>query len=52
MKKYIFNFLTIVALLLLFSSCGATKGGCGLTSDATQIQQVPTSQTHVVATLD
>jgi LEA14-like dessication related protein len=52
MKNYILNFLKIAVLLLVLSACKSTKKGCGLTSDATQIQQVTTSQTNIVATLD
>jgi predicted component of type VI protein secretion system len=53
MKNYIFNFLAIVALLLLLSACKSTKKGCGLTSDATQIQQTTPLQTNTtVATLN
>ncbi len=53
MKNYIFNFLKVVIVLLLLSSCKSTKKGCGLTSDASQIQQTTPLQTNtIVATLD
>lgn len=52
MKNYIFNFLKVALFLLLLSSCKSTKKGCGLTSDASQVQQTTTSQNNIVATLD
>jgi len=52
MKNYIFNFLKVVVLLLLFSACKSTKKGCGLTSDATQIQSPTHAQTEIVASVD
>lgn len=39
MKKLGLQILGITFTLLLFASCNATKKGCGLTSDATKIEQ-------------
>lgn len=52
MKNYIFNFLKVALFLLLLSSCKSTKKGCGLTSDASQVQQTTTSQNNIVTTLN
>jgi len=52
MKNLIFNFLKVIVLLLLLSACKSTKKGCGLTSDATQIQSIPNPHSEIVATLN
>jgi uncharacterized lipoprotein YajG len=53
MKNYILNFIKIIVVLMFLTSCKSTKKGCGLTSDATQIQQNIQLQTNTgVATLD
>lgn len=48
MKKLITSLLAISFMLLLFTSCGSTKG-CGLTSDATEIQKNSTTDAILVA---
>ncbi|REE79920.1 hypothetical protein BX611_2820 [Lutibacter oceani] len=52
MKKLITSLLAITFMLLLFTSCGSSKKGCGLTSDASLIQKSATSEIVVVAEAD
>lgn len=47
MKKFASYLIVISCALFLFSACKATKG-CGLTSDATKIEQT-TAQSEIVA---
>lgn len=39
MKKFIIKLVGIACVVLLFGACKAKKGGCGLTSDASKIEQ-------------
>lgn len=39
MKKIRIQLLGLTFLILLLSACGSSKKGCGLTSDATKIEQ-------------
>jgi len=48
MKKLITSFIAVTFILLLCISCGSSKKGCGLTSDASTIE-APTSKNIVVA---
>jgi hypothetical protein len=50
MKKLITSSLAITFILLLFASCGSSKG-CGLTSDASEIQNTTSTiaQTEIIA---
>lgn len=45
MKKLTLNTLLLAITLILFTSCGSSKKGCGLTSDAQKIQQTTTANT-------
>lgn len=47
MKKAFLNLLGITFIAITLTCCGTTKKGCGLTSDAQQIEQT-TSVTNSV----
>lgn len=49
MKKIAIYTLGITFSVLLFSSCNASKKGCGLTSDANKIEQLTSNKTIVKA---
>jgi uncharacterized protein YcfL len=49
MKRIIVQFIGIALLLLVFSACGSSKKGCGLTSDAVKIEQSTSIQTVTTA---
>ena len=42
MKKCNLNILLLAFALILFTSCGSSKKGCGLTSDAQKVEQSTT----------
>jgi hypothetical protein len=44
MKKIITSLFVITFMLFLFASCGSSKKGCGLTTDASQIEKSATSE--------
>jgi hypothetical protein len=44
MKKIALYILGIAFSVLLFSSCKASKKGCGLTSDANKIEQITSNK--------
>ena len=48
MKKFITSLVTITFVLLLCTSCGSSKKGCGLTADASKIETTA-SENNVVA---
>ncbi len=49
MKKIVLYSLGIVFSILLFSSCKASKKGCGLTSDANKIEQTTSNNANFKA---
>jgi hypothetical protein len=44
MKKFALYFFGLSIVVLTFSSCKSSKKGCGLTSDATKIEQITNNQ--------
>lgn len=48
MKNIAKKIVGFAFVTLLLISCGAKKGGCGLTSDAEKIEPINTKQTTVV----
>ena len=49
MKKIALFSIGIMFLVLMFSSCKASKKGCGLTSDANKMEQSTTNNAIVMA---
>jgi len=49
MKKLVFSILLFTVTLISFTSCKSTKRGCGLTSDAQQMEQPTTTKATVLA---
>ena len=49
MKKIALYTLGIAFTAVLFSSCNASKKGCGLTSDANKIEQLSSNKAIVKA---
>lgn len=49
MKKIALYTLGIAFSVLLFSSCNASKKGCGLTSDAQKMETAVNQQSNLVA---
>ncbi|WP_164975219.1 hypothetical protein [Lutibacter sp. HS1-25] len=49
MKKTALYIIGITLISLTLINCGSTKKGCGLSSDATKIEQVPTAQASLIA---
>lgn len=49
MRKLALYTLGIAFTLMLFSSCNASKRGCGLTSDANKIEQLTSNKTMAKA---
>ncbi len=45
MKKFTLNILLLALALIVFASCGSSKKGCGLTSDANKIEQSTAANT-------
>ncbi|NQV77018.1 MAG: hypothetical protein HQ490_01520 [Lutibacter sp.] len=43
MNKSTLNTLLLALVLILFASCGSSKKGCGLTSDAQKMEQTTTT---------
>ena len=48
MKKLIVYFLTIIVSTMVFTACGTSKSGCGLTSDTLKMQPLNTTQNTVL----
>lgn len=49
MKKTLLYFVGITFIALTLTSCGTTKKGCGLTSEAQKIEQSTTVQKAIVS---
>ena len=49
MNKSNLNTLLLTLVLILFASCGSSKKGCGLTSDAQKMEQPTATKTVVLA---
>lgn len=48
MKKTVLYILGITFTAITLTSCGTTKKGCGLTSDAQQIEQTTSTANSVI----
>ncbi len=49
MNKMILKVLSVFLFAILLCSCGSSKKGCGLTSDAEKIEQSVNQETTLVA---
>ena len=49
MKKTALYILGITLVSVTLINCGSTKKGCGLSSDATKIEHLPTAQVSLIA---
>lgn len=49
MKKITLNTLLLAVVLIFLTSCGSSKKGCGLTSDAQKMEQTATTTATTLA---
>lgn len=49
MKKITLNILLIFIIIISLTSCRSTKRGCGLTSDAQEMEQTTITKAKVLA---